>query len=102
LERLDALVEKAPVRIGLSATQRPVEEVARFLVGAPSVRDGAADCTIIDQGHRRDIDLAIEIPGSPLDAVMAHDVWTEYYDRLAVLARDHRTTLIFVNTRKMA
>jgi ATP-dependent Lhr-like helicase len=95
LERLAALTATPPVRIGLSATQRPVEMVANFLVGSP-------DCTIINQGHRRDIDLAIEMPGSPLEAVMAHEVWTEYYDRLAVLAREHRTTLVFVNTRKMA
>jgi ATP-dependent helicase Lhr and Lhr-like helicase len=74
--------------------------VANFLVG--SAASAGPDCTIINQGHRRDIDLAIEMPGSPLDAVMAHEVWTEYYDRLAVLARDHRTTLVFVNTRKMA
>ena len=102
LERLTALTAAPPVRIGLSATQRPVDEVARFLVGTRAVRDGLADCGVVDQGHRRDIDLAIEMPGSPLDAVMAHEVWAEYYDRLAVLAREHRTTLVFVNTRKMA
>src|ERR1044072_5465527 len=84
-------------RIGLSATQKPIEEVARFLVG-----NRAADCTIIDAGHRREMDLAIEIPRSPLDAVMAHEVWEEYYDRLTQLVSEHRTTLIFVNTRKMA
>jgi ATP-dependent Lhr-like helicase len=96
LERLASLTSQPPVRIGLSATQRPVEMVANFLAGC------GPHCTIIDQGHRRDIDLAIELPGSPLDAVMAHEVWLEYYDRLAVLARGHRTTLVFVNTRKMA
>jgi ATP-dependent helicase Lhr and Lhr-like helicase len=84
-------------RIGLSATQKPIEDVARFLVG-----NRAADCTIIDAGHRREMDLAIEIPRSPLDAVMAHEVWEEYYDRLTQLVSEHRTTLIFVNTRKMA
>ena len=57
---------------------------------------------MIDQGHRRDIDLAIELPGSPLDAVMSHEVWSEYYDRIAALVQAHRTTLVFVNTRKMA
>jgi ATP-dependent Lhr-like helicase len=102
LERLAALTPTPAVRIGLSATQRPVDEVARFLVGTQSVRDDVAECGVIDQGHRRDIDLAIEMPGSPLDAVMAHEVWAEYYDRLAALAREHRTTLVFVNTRKMA
>src|SRR5258705_11293380 len=84
-------------RIGLSANQKPIEDVAKFLVGNRPV-----DCTIIDEGHRREIDLAIEIPRSPLDAVMAHEVWEEYYDRLTQLISEHRTTLIFVNTRKMA
>jgi ATP-dependent Lhr-like helicase len=84
-------------RIGLSATQRPIEEVAQFLAAG----DGA-DCTIVDVGHRRVMDLGIEIPRSELDAVMSHEVWEEYYDRLAALVAGHRTTLIFVNTRKMA
>ena len=84
-------------RIGLSATQKPIEEVAKYLVGH---RD--ADCAIVDEGHRREIDLAVEIPRSPLDAVMSHEVWEEYYDRLTQLISEHRTTLIFVNTRKMA
>ena len=102
LERLEALTERPPLRIGLSATQRPVEAVARFLVGTDRVRGEAADCSIVNEGHRRDIDLAVELPGSPLEAVMAHEVWGEYYDRLAQLIRDHKTTLVFVNTRKMA
>jgi len=86
-------------RIGLSATQRPIEEVARFLVGAD---DRRGDCAIVDEGHRRALDLALEIPRSPLGAVMAHEVWEEYYDRLTELISSHKTTLIFVNTRKMA
>ncbi|HVQ14369.1 MAG TPA: DEAD/DEAH box helicase, partial [Vicinamibacterales bacterium] len=86
-------------RIGLSATQKPIDEVARFLVGNSDVRGG---CAIIDEGHRREIDLAVEIPQSPLDAVMSHEVWSEYYDRLATLIAEHRTTLVFVNTRRMA
>jgi ATP-dependent Lhr-like helicase len=102
LERLAALTGRPPLRIGLSATQRPVDAVARFLVGAAAVQDGVAGCRVIDQGHRRDIDLAIELPASPLDAVMSHEVWSEYYDRIASLVREHRTTLVFVNTRKMA
>ena len=102
LERLAALTERPPVRIGLSATQRPLDLVARFLVGTTAATDDAVDCTVIDEGHRRDLDLAIELPRSPLDAVMAHEVWAEYYDRLADLIREHRTTLVFVNTRKMA
>ena len=97
LERLQQVAERPLVRIGLSATQRPVEEVGRFLVGA--ARPGPA---IIDEGHRRAMDLAIEVPRSPLEAVMSHEVWSEYYDRLAALTDAHRTTLIFVNTRRMA
>ncbi len=102
LERLAALTSQPLQRIGLSATQRPVEAVARFLVGTPAVDDGVADCAVIDEGHRRELDLAIELPGSPLEAVMAHEVWSEYYDRIAALILAHRTTLVFVNTRKMA
>ena len=86
LERL-AHVSAHPVqRIGLSATQRPVEDVARFLVGSANVgADGCADCVVVDEGHRRATDLALELPGSPLEAVMSHEVWEEYYDRLAAL-----------------
>jgi ATP-dependent Lhr-like helicase len=102
LERLAALTDRPPLRIGLSATQRPLDLVARFLVGAPNATSDTVNCRIVDAGHRRDLDLGIELPGSPLDAVMAHEVWTEYYDRLATLIREHRTTLVFVNTRKMA
>ena len=102
LERLEAMTGRTPLRIGLSATQRPVEAVARFLVGSSRVHGDSAECTIVDEGHRRDLDLAIELPGSPLEAVMAHEVWAEYYDRIAQLIREHRTTLVFVNTRKMA
>ncbi len=91
------------VRIGLSATQRPIEEVARFLVGTANM-DAAGDpnCTIIDSGHARKLDLAIEVPESPLQAVMSGEVWDEVYDRLAQLIREHRTTLVFVNTRRLA
>src|SRR6058998_1389453 len=103
VERLEALTENPLQRIGLSATQKPIEEVARFLVGARAV-DGAGnpDCEIIDIGHRRELDLAIELPSSPLEAVMSNEVWEEIYHRLAELIREHRTTLIFVNTRRMA
>jgi ATP-dependent helicase Lhr and Lhr-like helicase len=100
LERLEALANSSNgrlQRIGLSATQKPIDEVARFLVG----NRGDA-CTIIDEGHRREIDLTVEIPRSPLDAVMSHEVWEEYYERLTQLILEHRTTLVFVNTRKMA
>jgi ATP-dependent Lhr-like helicase len=90
-------------RIGLSATQKPIEEVARFLVGTCAVDDaGNPDCEIIDIGHRRELDLAIELPSSPLEAVMSNEVWEEIYSRLAELIQKHRTTLVFVNTRRMA
>jgi ATP-dependent helicase Lhr and Lhr-like helicase len=103
LERLEALAGRRLTRIGLSATQRPIEEVARFLVGARQLRaNGEADCAIIDTGHVRRRDLQIEVPAAPLEAVMSGDVWTQVYDRLAQLAGEHRTTLIFVNTRRHA
>src|SRR5579863_1402676 len=103
LERLEALAGRRLTRIGLSATQRPIEEVARFLVGTRQLRAaGEADCTIIDTGHVRRRDLQIEVPAAPLEAVMSGDVWTQVYDRLAQLAGEHRTTLIFVNTRRHA
>jgi ATP-dependent Lhr-like helicase len=98
LERLQALVPRPLVRIGLSATQKPIEEVARFLTG---VR-GDGDCTIVDAGHTRRRDLALELPPMPLEAVMSGEAWTEVYDRLAELVREHRTTLVFVNTRRLA
>jgi len=95
---------RRPLRIGLSATQRPIEEVARFLVGAGNVDpDGTPNCVVVDAGHGRRLDLAVEVPASsPLEAVMAHEVWDEYYDRLAELIREHRTTLVFANTRRLA
>ncbi|HUK90991.1 MAG TPA: DEAD/DEAH box helicase, partial [Blastocatellia bacterium] len=103
IERLQALVEKPLTRIGLSATQRPIEEVARFLVGSSAIgRDGAPDCTIVDSGHVRKLDLQIELPKSPLEAVMSLEVWEEVYDRLAELILEHKSTLVFVNTRRMA
>jgi ATP-dependent Lhr-like helicase len=124
LERLQALCGGHLQRIGLSATQKPIEAVANFLVGAgpmpPPVRRSHGElpppqagegrgggavgdqCTIIDTGHRRARDLALEIPSSPLEAVMSIEVWQEIYDRLVQLIEAHRTTLIFVNTRRMA
>ena len=97
LERLAALCERAPVRIGLSATVKPLEEMARFLIGQREQK-----VAIIDAGHVRDRDLAIEVPRSPLTAVMPTEVWDEMYDRLAELVAQHRTTLIFVNQRRIA
>src|SRR3989440_4612999 len=91
------------VRIGLSATQKPIEEVARFLVGTANIdADGTPRCTIIDSGHVRRLDLAIEVPSSPLESLMSNEVWEEIYDRIAQLIRQHQTTLVFVNTRRMA
>src|SRR5438094_469072 len=95
LERLDHVCGRPLQRIGLSATQKPIEEVARFL------KDGAP-CSIVDKGHRRRIDLAIEVPKSPLEAVMSGEVWQEIYERLIELIESHRTTLITVNTRRLA
>src|SRR5256886_3971108 len=103
IERLAALTKPPLQRIGLSATQKPIEEVARFLVGTRAVDEsGNPDCAIINIGHRRELDLAIEIPKSPLEAVMSNEVWEEVYRRLAELIETHRTTLVFVNTRRMA
>jgi len=103
LERLEHLAGRRLQRIGLSATQKPIEDIAQFLVGAhraPAPESRAP--TIIDSGHARALDLAIEIPSSPLEAVMAGEVWDELYDRLAQLIGEHRTTLVFVNTRRLA
>src|SRR4029453_9102825 len=102
VERLAAVVQSPLQRIGLSATQKPIGEVARFLVGAYAVdAAGNPDCEIIDIGHRRELDLAIELPGSPLEAVMSNEVWEEIYRRLAELIQAHRTTLVFVTTRRL-
>src|SRR5205809_3142796 len=103
MERLQALVKWPLQRIGLSATQKPIAEVARFLVGTRELDDaGSPRCAIIDSGHARKMDLAIELPGSPLEAVMSNEVWGEVYQRLADLIEAHRTTLVFVNTRRLA
>ena len=97
LERLEHVVQGPLQRIGLSATQRPLSTVARFLTGT----EGGC-CETVDLGHRRAMDVGLELPSSPLDAVMAHEVWAEVYDRLVALAGEHRTTLVFVNGRRLA
>ncbi len=97
LERLDALCGRRPVRVGLSATQKPLSAVADFLVGR-----AGGDCAVVDVGHVRARDLALELPPVPLEAVMPNEVWERVYDRMAELVVLHRTTLIFVNTRRMA
>jgi ATP-dependent Lhr-like helicase len=109
LERLEALVERPLVRIGLSATQKPIEAVGRFLVGnghnhsdRNSSDPNSSDPVIVDTGHIRTRDLALEVPASPLEAVMSNEVWLQVYARLAELIAQHHTTLVFVNTRRMA
>ena len=101
LERLNQLCDRPPVRIGISATQKPIEDMASFLVGQHAHPEQRA-CRIIDTGHVRQRDLAIEMTGSPLEAVMANEAWDEIYRRLEQLIEQHRTTLIFVNTRRLA
>ena len=97
LERLDHLAGRRITRIGLSATQRPIELVAHFLTGS----DWPAPA-IVQVGHRREMDLAVEVPNSELGPVASNEMWGEIYDRIAALAREHRSTLIFVNTRRLA
>ncbi|MGB9253949.1 MAG: DEAD/DEAH box helicase, partial [Candidatus Korobacteraceae bacterium] len=96
LERLD-LLANCPTRIGLSATQKPLEDVAHFLTGADRPTPA-----IVNIGHRRQLDLAVEIPRSELGPIATNEMWGEIYDRLAELALQHRSTLVFVNTRTLA
>jgi ATP-dependent Lhr-like helicase len=103
LERLEHLCERRPNRIGLSATQRPIEEMGRLLVGTKRIDvEGRPDCAIVDVGHLRELDLAIETPKTPLSAVCSNEQWKEVYERVAELIKTHRSTLIFVNTRRLA
>jgi ATP-dependent Lhr-like helicase len=102
LERLNRLCGDRLLRVGLSATQKPIEDVARFLVGNSADGVATPDCTVIDTGHHRARDLALEVPDSPLEAVMSGEVWEQVYERLTNLIEAHRTTLIFVNTRRLA
>ncbi|MCH7988346.1 MAG: DEAD/DEAH box helicase, partial [Planctomycetes bacterium] len=119
LERLEALTEKRLQRIGLSATQKPIERMAGFLIGnrsgnnqlenetaagerLDSIKSAMSSCRIVDIGHERELDLQIEVPPSELGAVCTHEQWAEVYQRLIELIEEHRSTLIFVNTRRMA
>ena len=102
IERLEALTEKPLHRIGLSATQKPIDMVAKYLVGNNNCTNDTYRCNIVDTGHKRKLDLSIEVPGSPLTAVMSQEVWGEIYGRLVQLIKEHKTTLIFVNQRRMA
>jgi len=102
LERLDALAGRRLQRIGLSATQKPIEEIARLLVGSARLTpEGTPDCAIVDIGHRRALDLFVEVPGQPLGHVATHEMWAEIYDRIVALTQTHRTTIAFVNTRRL-
>ena len=96
LERLEALCDTRPARIGLSATQRPIETVARLLVGDRPLPQ------IVDAGHQRDLDLAIELPDGELEAIASAEQMADVLDQIASHVREHRTTLVFVNTRSLA
>jgi ATP-dependent Lhr-like helicase len=102
LERLEALTERAPVRIGLSATQKPIDEVARFLAGNSDEHWPRPEPVIVDVGHKRKMDLAIEVPASELGPVASNEMWDEIYGRIVELVNSHRSTLLFVNTRRLA
>src|SRR5437667_4550488 len=102
LERLEALTHRAPVRIGLSATQKPSEEVAHFLTGCSDEKKTGPDPGIVNIGHKRTIDLAVEVPPMPLGPVASNEMWDAIYDRLVALVQQHRSTLVFVNTRRLA
>jgi ATP-dependent Lhr-like helicase len=102
VERLCALADGPVTRIGLSATQRPIEEMARFLAGNGAIDDdGVADCTVVDTGHARAMDLALELPDNELGPIATHEQWAETLDRMAELVKGHGTTLVFVNTRRL-
>ncbi len=103
LERLQNLSAHKLTRIGLSATQKPIQEMARLLVGSAAIADnGRADCEIIDIGYAKQRDLALSVPPTPLGTVMSNDQWAQVYAQITELVSTHRTTLVFVNTRRMA
>jgi ATP-dependent Lhr-like helicase len=102
LERLEDLVESPLQRIGLSATQKPIEDIARLLVGARRVRvDETPDCAIVDAGHQRDLDLSVEVPDEELGPIIRQDIWAAVYEKIVAQIGAHRTTLVFVNTRRL-
>ncbi len=102
LERLEALTYRPPVRIGLSATQKPIEEVARFLGGNSDPQHPRPDPVIVNVGHKRTLDLGVEVPASELGPVASNEMWEEIYERIVQLVNAHRSTLVFVNTRRLA
>jgi ATP-dependent Lhr-like helicase len=97
LERLDALAGRRLQRVGLSATQKPIEEIARLLVGAATL----PDCAIVDVGHQRQMDLRIEVTGHELGPIATHELYADIYDRIVAHAQAHRSTIVFVNTRRL-
>jgi ATP-dependent helicase Lhr and Lhr-like helicase len=102
LERLNQLAERRLQRIGLSATQKPIEEIARLLVGSQQLKyDGSPDCVIVDAGHKRDLELCIEVPDEELGPIIRQDIWAGVYDKIVEQIKRHRTTLVFVNTRRL-
>ncbi len=102
LERLDALAGRPLQRIGLSATQKPMEDIARLLVGTRRLKpDGLPKCAIVDVGHKRELDLSIEVPDQELGPITSHGLWAEVYDRIVAQIQNHRTTLVFVHTRRL-
>jgi ATP-dependent Lhr-like helicase len=102
LERLEALTHHPPARIGLSATQKPIEEVARFLSGNSDSDNPRPKPVIVDVGHKRELDLGVEVPSSELGPVASNEMWDEIYEHIAQLVNAHRSTLVFVNTRRLA
>ena len=105
LERLGHVVEGAPQRIGLSATQRPIETIARLLVGAGADRsdgEGSPLCAVVDIGHQRALDVALELPDDELGAVASAEQMGQILDRISGHVKGHRTTIVFVNARRMA
>ena len=102
LERLEALTYRPPVRIGLSATQKPIEEVAHFLAGSSDPQNPRPDPVIVNIGHKRTLDLGVEVPSSELGPVASNEMWDEIYERIVQLVNAHRSTLVFVNTRRLA
>ena len=102
LERLDALAGNPLQRIGLSATQKPMDDIARLLVGSRRLGRGETpQCAIVDVGHKREIDLSIDVPDQELGPITSHALWAEVYDRITEQIRTHRTTLVFVHTRRL-
>jgi len=102
LARLDLLAERRLQRIGLSATQKPIEQIAALLVGTDRVADdGTPLCAIVDTGHKRAMELSIETTDLELGAIASHELRATVYDRVVQLVGEHRTTIVFVNTRRL-